>query len=624
MTPRNNNRSLWAELAHRGVYQSVGLYVAVAWGSIEILITSSERLGWPAWLGDALLILFLTGLPFVVLLSWAFDLTGSGIERMEAGSIRGKVMIAAMLTGIVGLSATWFILRDSSPKTPLQAGVDPAGRPVIAIMPFQDLTGASNQEWLALSFTDEVINRINAHPDLVALDLQTVTSPLLSQSSAAIFGPRADYVVQGRLLKAPVGTLMRVRMSDSDGNVIWETERTRKLDDPLVIRAEQQFMAGQLAAGVGVTLTGKDYCEPSPIAEASTLYYQAREHFARRGPEHVALAALKLEKAVQLDPDYARALDLLASVYERFPTHVRRDPGHYGLSLDELDAFLAEQPGLTMSRRALDRCPSLASSYFAVETSAAVELTFADALDIMEEALRREPANLDLRSRSIDLLLRVGHIRAAREIASEMYLRDPLNPRHPHVLSWVEYLLGNDERGWALENEALELGYTFANALPGMAINLVALGDEQALTQLMDNNWSPSVQLPLDPRQVVRAREDPALRAQLIGEYHALLDAGDLEVLRRVVGTWGPSLAFELGDAALAWRAMTLWAERADPAAIPPCLWHARYRHWFGNQRMLELGEYGVQWSDFWDRRGAPDDCSWDGKALLCEYADSP
>jgi hypothetical protein len=71
------NTNVLSELGRRGVYQAVGLYVAIAWGSIEIILTASERLSWPSWLGDAALILFITALPFVVLLSWAFDLTGS-------------------------------------------------------------------------------------------------------------------------------------------------------------------------------------------------------------------------------------------------------------------------------------------------------------------------------------------------------------------------------------------------------------------------------------------------------------------------------------------------------------------------------------------------------------------
>ena len=53
----DNNKNLLAELGRRGVYQAVGLYVAIAWGTIEILLAASDRLGWPAWLGDGALIL---------------------------------------------------------------------------------------------------------------------------------------------------------------------------------------------------------------------------------------------------------------------------------------------------------------------------------------------------------------------------------------------------------------------------------------------------------------------------------------------------------------------------------------------------------------------------------------
>ena len=110
--PREHDKAgggIFRELARRGVYQALGIYVAIAWGSIEILITASDRLAWPAWLGDVALILFLTGLPLVVLLSWAFDLTGSGFKRMEPGSLRGKALIAAAFTLTIAVSTAWYL-----------------------------------------------------------------------------------------------------------------------------------------------------------------------------------------------------------------------------------------------------------------------------------------------------------------------------------------------------------------------------------------------------------------------------------------------------------------------------------------------------------------------------------
>jgi hypothetical protein len=105
--PSDGTRNgLIGELARRGVFQAVAIYVAVAWGGTEILITASDRFGWPAWIADAALILFLTGLPFVVLLSWTFDLSGTHLRRVDPGSMRGKLMIASAATVVMAITAT--------------------------------------------------------------------------------------------------------------------------------------------------------------------------------------------------------------------------------------------------------------------------------------------------------------------------------------------------------------------------------------------------------------------------------------------------------------------------------------------------------------------------------------
>lgn len=45
--PEQHKESLIQRLIKRHVVQTVAVYVAVAWGAVEILITLQEKLGWP-------------------------------------------------------------------------------------------------------------------------------------------------------------------------------------------------------------------------------------------------------------------------------------------------------------------------------------------------------------------------------------------------------------------------------------------------------------------------------------------------------------------------------------------------------------------------------------------------
>lgn len=615
---KKNN--FFKELGKRGVYQAVGLYIAITWGSIEILLTTAERFDWPQWLGDAGLMLFLTALPFVVLLSWAFDLTGSGFRRMEPGSLAGKFVIAATCTLIIGISGSWFFWQDNERQRSIDT-VANDGRSIIAVLPFEDISGQGFGDWMPLAFTDEVINRINAHPDLVALDLQSVSHSLIEQrlqnESASI------YRVTGKLLPAPVGTMVRVRMTDAIGNIGWEHEQIFSLKSAQAISAAQKWIAGQVAAGLGLSLAGIDYCEPSSNARATELYLGAREKFSQRGPANIAAAAQMLEEATRLDPNFARGLELLSEVYQRFPVWVMQDPSHYGMNTEELERFLREQPEVEAAKRALSLCPTLGAAYFTVEISAPVNHTFADAVDLMEESLRRDPSNVILMGRMVEFLLRVGHVNWADSVAREMYLRDPLSTRVPHVLAWTQNMLGNLDRAIELEHESLNLGYELHNILSQLSSTYVSLGDNAGLERLLDENFEPSERMPVDPRDVMTARSDEILKESLIETFRELVNSGEPIVLRSLSGWPGRSLALDLGDEELAWLIMEKWAEVSGPAGMPMALWNAQYRHWFGNSRLLELDGYRNLWADFWDRKGPPDGCEWDGQDLTCEWADN-
>ena len=257
-----------------------------------------------------------------------------------------------------------------------------------------------------------------------------------------------------------------------------------------------------------------------------------------------------------------------------------------------------------------------------MEISAPVQHSYADAVDIMEEAIRRDPANVILRGRMVEFLLRVGHVKWADEVAQEMYLRDPLSTRVPHVLGWTQDMLGNLDRSIELDHESLNLGYRLENILPQISSTYVSLGDNRGLERLLGESFEPSGRIPIDPREVLAAQSDQKLKENLIETYRELVNSGDPNILRSLSGWAGRSLALDLGDEELAWLIMEKWAEMAGAGGMPIAFWNAQYRHWFGNSRLLEMDGYLSLWADFWDRKGPPDGCKWDGRNLTCEWAD--
>lgn len=104
---------LWAELRRRKVVRTSLAYLAASWLLLQVLDVVAPVLRLPDWSLRLVLFLLAAGLPVVVLLSWAFELTPDGIKttrqaREEFGAaqhgteIQRRRNILAYASGIAG------------------------------------------------------------------------------------------------------------------------------------------------------------------------------------------------------------------------------------------------------------------------------------------------------------------------------------------------------------------------------------------------------------------------------------------------------------------------------------------------------------------------------------------
>ena len=73
--------SFFAELSRRNVIRVGVAYVVVAWVVAQVAEFAFENFGAPDWVLKSLVIVLVLGLPLVVFLAWAFELTPEGIKR---------------------------------------------------------------------------------------------------------------------------------------------------------------------------------------------------------------------------------------------------------------------------------------------------------------------------------------------------------------------------------------------------------------------------------------------------------------------------------------------------------------------------------------------------------------
>lgn len=127
-------------LKRRGVLQAGTGYVVVAWVIAQVAELIGDIFAWPDWVLQALIIALALGLPVVLMLSWAFELTPRGLQ-LERGTVRpdamergrGRSVVCVLVAILVLTIGALAVNRGAStcsytPETEAANATVPAGR----------------------------------------------------------------------------------------------------------------------------------------------------------------------------------------------------------------------------------------------------------------------------------------------------------------------------------------------------------------------------------------------------------------------------------------------------------------------------------------------------------------
>ena len=219
---------------------------------------------------------------------WAFGLAG---------------VVLAVLT-VFG-PAAWPRLRGP-------ARWSPAGRAgIIAVMPFDNRTGDATRDYLAAGIAETLMTR------LAALGAVTVVSApslregrtLAADVRAAAKELGADLVLTGGVGQSGAHVHIDARLTRPDGTVVWgDTRESPGADFFAPCGALIETLAEALGLDATAGAGGRQRVTPPASAEAFVEYSRGREWLERQDePRSTALAVAAFERAVQLDPSFARA-----------------------------------------------------------------------------------------------------------------------------------------------------------------------------------------------------------------------------------------------------------------------------------------------------------------------------
>ena len=349
------------------MYRVGAAYLAVAFAALEGADLVFPTLGLGPRAFNGLVLASLLGFPIALALAWTFDLTGGTIRRTGPVDPTGFkadpdrwVRLKAALVG-AGFVVVLFLGMGlwQGPTMDSSGGPVPSDRPVVAVLPFQDLSPDGDQEYFADGLHEELLHQLAV---LQGLSLVSRTSVMHFRGSPSKVGVIADslgarYVLEGSVRRAVDSVRVTVQLIDAEtDDHLWSESFTNALSMDGLFDL-QRTLAARLARSLGGTLaTGQAERfgnPPTSNLEAYNSFLRGLHHWNTLSREGVEEAENDFREAITLDPEFGEAHAMLAMTYVvQNNSGIRRRGELYPLIREHADLALRYAPDQAESHMA--------------------------------------------------------------------------------------------------------------------------------------------------------------------------------------------------------------------------------------------------------------------------------
>ena len=236
------------------------------------------------------------------------------------------VAVSAIVILLAGAYTIWnFHFRSSTSSERLSLALTPDSEmskiPSVAVLPFDNLSDDSEQEYFTDGMTDDLITGLSKLKGLLVIARNSTFTykgkSVKVQQVAEDLGVR--YVVEGSIRRAGEQVRINVQLIDATtGHHLWAERYDGKMTD---IFALQDQINQKIISTLEVKLTA---VEKSRIAHKETsnlkaydAFLRGWEHYKQMTPEDFSKASSYFKKAINLDPIYARAYAALSLLHLR-------------------------------------------------------------------------------------------------------------------------------------------------------------------------------------------------------------------------------------------------------------------------------------------------------------------
>ena len=299
------------------------------------------------------------------------------------------------------------------------------GRVMLAVLPFENLTGDAGQEYFSDGLTEEMITQLGRlDPEHLGVIARTSvmhykdSHERLSQIGAAL---GVQYILEGSVRRDSEKVRITAQLIQlTDQTHLWAQEYDRELGGLLTLQGE---IATEISEQIKIAIGNKSQ-RPNVRTEARAVPYEAYDLYLqglyfwnRRNKEGFQRAIVAFQQAVSQYENYAQAYAGLADAYALMSTYGIAPPNEYmpkaraaALRALQIDDSLAEahtalaviaenydwdwQTAEREYRRAIELNPNYATAHHWYAECLALEGRFDEALQESERARQLDPLSL--------------------------------------------------------------------------------------------------------------------------------------------------------------------------------------------------------------------------------------
>ena len=383
--------------------------------------------------------------------------------------IGGGVLVAMLLAFLVYSN----FFGTDAPPSPLP------DKPTLVVLPFDNLGDSKKDNYFSDGINEDIATDLSQYSGINLI--ARYSAEFYRQQKPSFPGIHnelgVDYVIAGSVRRSDKTIRVNVQLIDAvSGKQLW----AERFDTPMQqLFHVQDKIRSKVIEALAVPLTQEEKRfaarRYTKSIEAYNSFLLARESYGRHTREGSEQARQHLETAIAIDPEFARAYDLMALTYV--------DDFRYSWNTSEGDPVKAAEQAALKAIELDDRIPQ-----------AHWVLGYIDLFGLKKHDAAIEQG---LKAIKLDPNLADGHTLLAvtylykgqpqmtlRYVAEAMRLNPHYPSQYPAVMGYAHYFLGNWEEAEKYLKQAVEMN-------PGrMPPNIYLIANQSARGNLDDATWN--------------------------------------------------------------------------------------------------------------------------------------